>query len=621
MQVAFLINNIRDVATTPVDKAIRHFMAEAARGLGQEQGLVRNAVSKALLKNADISPLARLRSLTSTLNISWGVLFQTVQNVVTPVTLLSAAGREEGFKSMTKTFQLASAMGKRKTSDWPINRKILAESLDVDEKSVEEFVDFGLHSGVFGTAKDTDNLLRVINDVKHVNAGQNAVAYYSQKALSIPSYITTQMSNYIAKSIDIGNMMYYTHAYRTLAKQKGVSKGKDFFEEVRTMTRELGQNQNSSDKFAYENAANPMAFALQFIQHIHRLGVQGVEVLNKGVTGKGHTAFAGSRVGAVNTVLAYTLLTGASGFGGDKAAGFINQYLPVDWPDELKQLAIGGILDVAISSLGEGNIALSSKTSPGAAGELTWSTLEATYQALFNGVDSGFLDTVFGASTSTMSNLSAAGKFLLLDFKTSEMNTVEDALDVAQTIANITKTGRDAFKAKAMLKFEANLTSTKLDANGRATVLEAMAKVFGFTNYTEVLHNQAKLDSYYENNEMKQTVEFLTKNLMEEYLKSDSYEDFLQRKEKTVKDYSAIYSKDELKTATTQTLNRIKNFIDVDKGVGRKLQKDLSRFDSNYRIDKLLEYAKIPGITDESRQRALQLAELIKNQQPIEKGE
>lgn len=615
------INNIREVAATPADTAIRHFLAEAARGLGQESGVIRNMASKALLKGASAAPLTRLRSLTSTLNIAWGVLFQTIQNVVSPLTLLAASGREEGFKSMVKTFELANAMGKRKTSDWAVVKKDLAKSLGVSEKAAEEFVDFGLNSGIFGTARHTDNLLRVINDTKRANAGQSAVAYYVQKGIQLPSYLTEQMSSLIAKSIDIGNMMYYTHSYRELVKKTGKASGKDFFEEVRTLTRELGQNQNSSDKFAYEAAANPAAFALQFIQHIHRLGVQGVEILNKGVLGKGHTPFAKSQSAAVKTIMAYSLLTGASGFGGEKGAAFINQYLPVDWPDELKQLAIGGLLDVAISSVGEGNVALSAKTSPGAAGEFTWSTLEATYQSLVNGVDSGFLETVFGASTSTMSNLAAAGKFMTLELKRTDIDSIDKALNLAQIVAETTKTGRDVLKAKVMLKMESNLTSTKLDANGRATVLEAVAKAFGFTNYTEVLHNQSKLNGFYDANEMRNTVEFLTKAMMRDYLDSPSYEAYLEKKRELTEAYSLIYTKDEVSEATKQTLRRIKNFIDTDKGVGRKLESDLSRFDVNYRIQKLDEYTRIPGISEESRQRALELIELLKNPPQLDSKE
>ena len=86
--------------------------------------------------------------------------------------------------------------------------------------------------------------------------------------------------------------------------------------------------------------------------------------------------------------------------------------------------------------------------------------LEATYQAVFNGVDSGFLETVFGASTSTMSNLTAAGKFLTLEMRKKDIDTVDKALNVATVIAETTKTGRDVLKAKAMLRFEANMTST-----------------------------------------------------------------------------------------------------------------------------------------------------------------
>lgn len=612
-QLHHYINNIREVRSTPLDNAFRAQLARTALGLGEDKGVIRNLASKALLKTSQTAVGPRLRSLTSSLNIAWGVAFQSIQNIITPTTLLVASGRQEGFKSMTKTFELANAMTKRKTSDWQQIKKDLSKSFEVSENDIEKMVDFARQGGVFGTAREVDNLLNVINDVKRVNAGQNALSYYATKGLRVPSYLTELMSKTVAKSIDIASMMYYTHAYRTLSKTVK-TQNKDFFEEVRVLARDLGQNQNSSDRFSYESNSNPLAFALQFIQHIHRLGLQGVEVLNKGVTGaKNHSPFAFSRPDAVKTILTYTLLTGSSGFGGERAAAFVNQYLPQDWPEELKQLAIGGFLDVMVNSVGDSNIAVSSRTSPGAAGEFTWSTLEATYQAVVNGVDVGMLETVFGASSSTMSNLAGAAKFMMLDLSHPSLSTTEQAVQAALSIAQITKLGRDVDKAKIMLKFEANIASSKLTAKGKATALEAMARVFGFPNYTEVLHNQALRNKFYEDSEFKRTTDFLTKHLMKTFIDSKDYTEYLQTAKQLTRQYSLIYGPDEIKKATTQATTRIKTFLDSDKGIGDKLLKDLGRLDINHRIKRLEEFARIPGVSETSRQRALELAETFRN--------
>ena len=504
------ITNMEHQAAGPIILAKRQWAAGLARAMGASDLTVAQVASKSLTRLNEANPALFIRHNTALLNIGYGVAYQVPQNTIGAFSMMSSQGLD-GARAMVEMTHLANGLKLlgTNTADEALAYKAIAKSLGSDIEHAKQWVKRYKFSGIDGSASDVDNVVTYA-----ISGGKLG----GKLRLGSPLKRTNKaISGVVGKSIDVTNMGFWTAAHRQVRKefikQKKSIDDQDFWEAVRNQTREFGQNQNKSDLLAFELENNPLAFALQFTQHLMKLGTEGAAIVGKGLGFKTNSVLAKNQAQAVRTMSIYFATFGAAGVG---TAGFhlMNDHLPdfLANPENeadkfMSNLMLGGLLDAVVNVGTEGDLSISSNTSPGGIVDAYNGYLDVIRKSYAAGTISVDAIDFLGAAASTFSKAARVYRGLPSLIEIKENLTDEEffenlefvyqavkgtGLDVART----TKLGGDVAVSLAMLEHGKRFSKGTGAVKGDSTRKEAIGKLFGFSSRGEVVDRGISKSNY-----------------------------------------------------------------------------------------------------------------------------
>ena len=322
-----------------------------------------------------------LQRLTSELYIVWNGLYQGIQNLV-PVFYNMSTGGTSGLQAvaMLPAVMLAFKTGNMKPLNFMVGDEALALEL------FEELSTNGLIDAV-GRSNDFLDLARTEGATVSLSKTKAGLRKVKKGLYNIPRKTSLGVQE---SAIVTNNALAYLLEFNELRKSGRAFDGKGKAD-ISFQAQKRTQSQNSLDRFAYQNQANPVAMAGQFMQAVHKFFLDAViepqwevirkpiNALMKPVTDK-HLGSLGKNKGRyadtwnkafISTLITYGLFGLEGGMG--KGLGMAledqirKQYEPDEMPVVLDAFLDGG-LNAAINSTIEdgGSVDVNATMSPSA---------------------------------------------------------------------------------------------------------------------------------------------------------------------------------------------------------------------------------------------------------------
>ena len=600
------ISAIRSERISEGVRAVRADLARMAKSMGANDNFIAEIASESLTKAAKSNPVAKSKGITSLMSIAYGMGFQLPQNVFSAFGLMATQGFD-GLRAMKDSYHLIRGLQTiGKGVDYDVIVSKLAKRFNVSESEANMFVKRAKESGIFGNSGDLDNLLRFATHATHIKSGRLASLANPIKKLG------RGVTSLVAKSIDLTMLGWWSAAYRKQLKHfKGPKHGQDFWESVRQTTRDFTQNQNSSDLLAFEKQGNPLGIAMQFTQHLMKLGHQGTKIIAKAGGANVNTVFASSQAEALRTVAIYFGVFGAGGLG-RTGLQFMHEQLPKDLANPktpearaLSNAVMGGLFDVILNSATEDPISISSGISPGGSIDNVVNYYSVIQKMVASGeLSIDAIDALGGATVSTFSNITNAFKAIPPIIKSEVYDTPEKLMRAVQVVAKVAKTGGDINLGFAMNEMEARFSKMSGKVSGRAGLKAAIWKTMGFNQYASILDQGQNKEDYLERTEHKALTDALVKSgrrLFMDIVKADDPESLdkwraLVQEEVNAVGNLAITNSERERVTNTLTDHWIKVLIG-DKGMLERLggpMKDIKPY-----AELLEDYARSPDTSPE----------------------
>jgi len=322
-----------------------------------------------------------LQRLTSELYIVWNGLYQGLQNLV-PVFYNMSTGGTSGLQAvaMLPAVLLAFKTGNMKPLNFMVGDEALALEL------FEELSTNGLIDAV-GRSNDFLDLARTEGATVSLSKTKAGLRTVKKGLYDLPRKASLGVQE---SAIVTNNALAYLLEFNELRKSGRAFDGKGKAD-ISFQAQKRTQSQNSLDRFAYQNQANPVAMAGQFMQAVHKFFLDAViepqwevirkpiNALMKPVTDK-HLGSLGKNKGRyadtwnkafMSTLITYGLFGLEGGMG--KGLGMAledqirKQYEPDEMPAVLDAFLDGG-LNAAINSTIEdgGSVDVNATMSPSA---------------------------------------------------------------------------------------------------------------------------------------------------------------------------------------------------------------------------------------------------------------
>lgn len=314
------------------------------------------------LKKAD------LKQLATTWAIVGRPLFQIPTNMM-QLLYIVARNPVDGMFSAAQTVPLGMALLTRSTSSWKGVSKGLAKAFRMSQPEFERFVDGFMESGLHNPQLSDDFL-------RYTKASYKGVSAESMKWGFLPSpfKISRELQG---KSVMYSNMGGYIQAYKDFKNAKG-----HFPVTPRERSTVLAnadlllQSQNSVDRFKFQEGANPLSFALQFMQHVTKLFYDivldpAVKLTSGKSIGMNPSAFAETRGQAAKTLFGVLALFGTQGWLGQTEGTKVSDNIRIlaedhgiNAPDEAWDMFNGGLVNLLINSFIDGSVNVTGRVTP-----------------------------------------------------------------------------------------------------------------------------------------------------------------------------------------------------------------------------------------------------------------
>lgn len=538
-QIQWYIKTLRSEAMREGETFLRSDIANLARKVGASDNVVAEVASKTLMDVSKMSAAQQVRGWASSMYISMGVLFQVPQNLLNAAGLVATQGTK-GMQALSDLGHLAYSMMMRDRvsayNDSIRGQFGLAWKLNTTPDIADQFVKRAIDSGIFGNAGEVDNMLRHVSEVtSRANQMSSTARRFTTQ---LPSSVARGASYVVSKSIDTSMLYYWSAAFRKnreIYEEAGDSIGTDdFWESTRQLTRKLSQNQNSSDILNFEKRTNPLAFAMQFSQHIIKQGNEVARIGAKALGFNVQSAFAGSRGAAWKALGILFAAFGGSMFGRNGVT-FVHENVPdnIANPTTEAEKAIlafltGGAVDlmlhgfqVGVSRLAgeeessEYVVPYSHKLSPlGGSVDMVSGYYRQVGQAIATGeLDIELLSTFGGAGYSAMQNVAGIAKLYprLVD------NPLYDSADKLEegllSIGKLAKSFSDTHQAWIMWNYGNQYAKTSGRWQGSADGYTAIAKAFGFDSIDVINRQNLATTDFFTNARLEDVAQKTVKDL------------------------------------------------------------------------------------------------------------
>jgi len=587
------INSMEQETTLGIVKRKRAFMAGMARAAGASDSFAGRMAHKAITKANELNPFMAARHITAVANIGLS-LYQLPQNILSAMSLIAIQGGRS-VSSIIDATHLVRGLSTQGTAAELAAIKALSSRLSIDLKTAKKYIRNYKTSGIAGSASDVDNV------VSYAVLGEKGVTGSAGAALKRG---LNKVTGVVGKSIDVTNFGFYSAAFRktqkewtTLGKKIGTD---DFFAEVNRNTRRMGQNQNRSDLIGIERQNNPAVFAMQFAQHLLRLGDDMVDVVRKAGGSKVDSAFVSTQGEAISALVRYFAIFGAAGIGHTGVeilnSSAADNVVP-DWivnPNTKSEKLIsdfvnGGILDVLINlPTKDSELSVAAGVSPGGSVDLLMDKVDGVRLMMAKGaMDTDVADLLFGATATTFSNIGRnfAGLMSLqtksLDDMTPEelSSAVGDfALEFGKAVGRTAKTFTDV----EIAIMEANLKKSISKSSGKTgvdkTLFEAVGQAFGFKSRGEIIQGREKFENYVEKEHFAKISGVFTNLVRQTYMRDiepgnqESYQKWAKRMERRATILMAGARPDQEKKLKSKIYAQWLSSLDTDKELTDRIQ-------------------------------------------------
>lgn len=401
-------------------------------------------------------------------------IFQTVQNLTQGlyIALRNPVGGAKALPQLTAI--MPNLLGK---SD---NYFIAAKALGVSEATAKQVVRDMLDSGMLHGVGRADDFLAMTNE------GFRAGASTIGKVANAPFAASRSLQETSIKTV---NALAYLSEFNVAMSRKMPYNAKTKAT-ISYNAQRLTATQNSIDKFVYQQEGNPLAFAFQFIQHMHKIFLDviadpSVKLFTGKNIGKEAGVFSETRAQAATTLILTAMMFGPDGLLGENLGSKFADQLARVAPNLAKteigqEWLTGGAYNTGFNAFVEYATGLEGGKIDASAGVGPAAILDIVSDFML--ANPGSMD-MFGATASVGADvwgkLGWGGSAWAIAFH-EEMDTADKVSNFLWDVGGIVKGVSDFDKAIIAYQLETMPYTSTLSSELRVTQKEAFGAALNF---------------------------------------------------------------------------------------------------------------------------------------------